>query len=515
MTIVKPVILVVIDGFGYSESTAGNAVALAQKPTLNYFQQNFPHTLLQTSGPAVGLEWGESGNSEVGHLSLGAGRIVKQYPSIINESINRGGFFQNPTLVKTLLAIGKGGGKLHLAGLLTSGSVHAYFKHLIALIEMAQKFTIPQIFLHLFLDGKDSGPKEGLALLRKLKSQIDSVSVRVATLIGRNFAMERNNDWEKTRQTYELITEGAGRQVADWETAISEHYQNGLTDENFPPSVLKDLTCPLLAPSDGLIFFNFREDSMRQISHAFVDPDFSFFKRKDKYKIFLVSLTRYFDTPFMPHVFEPVLIKNNLAEWLSVQGLKQLHIAESEKYAHVTLFFNGLSDRVFEGETDFFLPSPPDLASNPAMKSQEIAQKVIEELRRGYYQFYLVNFANADLIAHLGNINLVAKGIEYVDSALGQIYEEAKKQDAVLIVTSDHGNSETLTYGTSGEKETRHNISPVPFCLVGSQFEKRSLPFEVSGILPDVAPTVLEILNIAPPAEMTGRSLLKLLIPSI
>lgn len=505
----RPLVLVIIDGFGHSENKIGNAIALAQKPFLDHLRGHYPFTLLQASGQAVGLDWGESGNSEVGHLSIGAGRIVKQYLSIINDAINSGEFFVNPALARSMKRAVSSSAKLHLLGLLTSGSVHASFKHLLALLEMARKFKIPAAYLHLFMDGKDSAPKEGLALLKKLRENLpDSSSVKIATIVGRNYAMERNNDWTRTAAAYGLFAKGLGQVVDNLENKIQAYYDTGLTDDNLPPTIVNGLPSPLITASDSLIFFNFREDSMRQITRAFVDREFPYFTRESVSGLHVTTLTKYFDCLEENFAFPPLQVLNNLAQWLGLNGKKQFHMAESEKYAHVTLFFNGLEDKIYDGETDFFLESPHDLAAVPEMRSADIAEKVVNELRRDYYDFFLINFANADLIAHLGNINLVAKGIEKVDTATRVIYQEVKKQNGLMIITSDHGNAEALTRTVTGERETKHNISPVPFYLVSEDYLNRTFSGKTSGILADIAPTVLELMALPVPKEMTGQSLL-------
>ncbi|MDO8495376.1 MAG: 2,3-bisphosphoglycerate-independent phosphoglycerate mutase [bacterium] len=505
----RPVALVIIDGYGHSENRVGNAIIMAKKPNLDLLQQQYPYTFLQASGQAVGLDWGEPGNSEVGHLSIGAGRIVKQYLSIINGAINNGSFYQNPVLLQSMHGAKNAGGKLHLLGLLTSGSVHAFFKHLLAIIEMATKTSVPEVYLHIFTDGKDSGLKEAPALLAKLRDYIkDFPQVKIATMIGRNASMERNNDWAKTQIAYNLFVNGEGMPVTDLDQQLQEYYNQGITDEDIPPTVLASLPRPLITPGDSLIFFNFREDSMRQITHAFMDESFDFFPRQKPSDIHVATLTKYFDYAQENFIIPPLQVKNNLAEWLSSNGLKQLHIAESEKYAHVTLFFNGLADRGFEGESDFFLESPRDLVSAPEMRSADIADKVVNELQRGYFDFYVINFANADLIAHLGNINLVSKGIEKVDTAIGAIHQEMQKQNGILIITADHGNAESLTYSPTGERETKHNSSPVPFFLVVEEHKGKKFSGQTTGIISDIAPSILELMGITKPVEMTGRSLL-------
>ena len=505
----KPIVLIVIDGFGYSKQKIGNAAAMAKTPNLDFFKENFPHTLLQASGTAVGLEWGEPGNSEVGHLALGAGRIFRNYLPIINSSIADGSFFSKQALLDAAKNVKQKNSKFHILGLLTSGSVHAHFKHLLALVDFAKKNKIANVYLHLFTDGKDSGTRESSVLIKKLQKEIEGTDIKIASLMGRDFAMNRANDWQKTKQAYELVVNGQGNQTENFQEALENYHQSGITDESIPPAVLAGSALPLISEGDSLVFFNFREDSIRQLVRAFAEENFLFFEKQPLGGLFIATFTKYLDSPRIHHLFEPIKMENSLAEWLSLKGKTQLHIAESEKYAHVTIFFNGLENKVYDGETDLFIESPKNLADFPQMKSKEIAEKVVEELKRQHYDFVLANFANADMLAHLGNIDLVVKGIEKIDEALGLIYEEVKKQDGVLIITSDHGNAESLVYSVTGERETKHNLNPVPFYLISDKFQGPSLYNEaISGILPDVAPTILEIMELPTPAEMDGRSLI-------
>ncbi|MBI2676526.1 MAG: 2,3-bisphosphoglycerate-independent phosphoglycerate mutase [Candidatus Yanofskybacteria bacterium] len=509
-----PLVLIVVDGLGFSSQKIGNAVFAAKKPNLDFFEKNYPHTLLQASGNAVGLEWGEAGNSEVGHLSLGSGRSFRHYLPTINRSIADKSFFSNKVLQEAIAHTQKNNSKLHILGLLTSGSVHSSFKHLSALLDLVKKSGISKIYLHLFTDGKDSGTHESANLLSEILKDTEGFeNIKVATIMGRDMAMNRNNDWLQTREAYELVVYGTGNKSKNILESLKKYHQENITDESIPPTVSEELTSPLVSENDSLIFFNFREDSIRQLARAFVEKDFSFFPREEIANLFVAAFTKYLDNPNLHYVFELLQMKNNLAEWLSVNDKKQLHIAESEKYAHVTIFFNGLENKVYDGETDLFLESPRNLEDFPEMRSLDIANKVVEEMKRNHYDFFLVNFANADMLSHLGNTDLVVKGVEKVDEAVGLIFEEVKKQKGTLIVTSDHGNAESLVYTFSGEKETKHNTNPVPFYLVAEEFKGRFLPVqEVSGVLPDVAPTILEIMDLPVPPEMDGKSLLQNLV---
>ena len=504
--------LVILDGWGHSKEKSGNPLFTAQLPTFNFLMERFPSTLLQASGQAVGLPWGESGNSEVGHLSIGAGRIVLQYSTRIDNAIKSKALEKN-SIFEEISEHSAGNSRVHLAGILTSGKVHASFDHLTALIEILSARGIKNIFLHLFTDGKDSGLKEAAKLLDKLNQFIKkNNSAVISTVIGRNFAMDRGHNWSLTQKAYNLLVRKEGEAVEDFIDAINGQYASGLFDSNLPAFVNKNVSDGDIRNGDTVLFFNFREDSMRQIVQAFALEEFSFFPRELPSNLLIVTMTHYIDSENIKVLFPIPDIKFGLSEVLSNEQKNHLHIAESEKYAHVTYFFNGLNTRSHERETDFFIESLKDIEKNPEMKSKEIADKVIEEIERDFYDFILVNFANADMLAHTGNFNAAVAGLEAVDQSLSRLYASILGRGGIMVVTADHGNVESLTYRGSGEKESRHDINPIPFILVGTQFdEKKGSPGEVSGILADIAPTVLELMDIQKPEEMTGQSLINIL----
>jgi 2,3-bisphosphoglycerate-independent phosphoglycerate mutase len=511
----KPYVLAVLDGWGYSKKSIGNPISVANKPTFDKISANYPATLLQASGLAVGMTWGETGNSEVGHLNLGAGRLVEQYLSRITRSIGDESFFSNPAFVGAFEHTQKNNSKIHIIGLLTSGTVHAGFAHLIALIEMAKRQQI-EVNLHLFLDGKDSGLQEAPELIGKLNEEIQKEGfAKIATAIGRNFAMDRDNNWDFTKAAYELLIKAAGEQSPDLVATIQKYYQEGKND-SVMPALVADAGFTGIADGDALIFFNFREDSMRQIVRPFIEQDFSQFERLQLNNIYVATMSQYLENPSEIVAFPAPPLVNVLAEVIDNSGLKQLHIAETEKYAHVTFFFNGLSNKVFSGETDIFIKSDKNHEEKPEMKCQEITDKIIEGIKEDAYDFIVLNFANADVLAHTGNLEATTKGIETVDLMIGIIMEEVLAKDGVLFITADHGNGESLLYKAGGEPETKHNLNPVPFYVIGSQFQSPKSNTElneVAGILSDVAPTILEVMGISQPEEMTGNSLLSSLLP--
>lgn len=519
-------VLTILDGWGYSNQKHGNAILNANTPNINHIQQNYPSLLLQASGKAAGMTWGEPGNSEVGHLTLGAGRVVFQYLSLINKAISNGDFFENTMFKKAVDHVKSNDSTLHIAGLLTSGSVHAYLGHLFALIDLAAKNEI-KFKIHIFTDGKDSGLKEGADLIKKLQNYIDkSGQGAIATIIGRDYAMDRNKNWDYTKKAYDLLARGEGdpvksqgdngaRKISDIINKIEDIYNQGITDSKLPPLIADEQG--LVKENDAIIFFNFREDSMRQLVRSFVEPDFQIFPTEQFKNIFVVTMTRYLENS--PNVaFSFPEIKNNLAEVLNQNGKTQLHIAETEKYAHVTYFFNCLNNKPYDGETDIFIESDKKPRENPEMKAPNIAEKVTTSINENSYDFYVINFANADVLSHLGDLEITIKGIEAVDKAVGQLVEAVLEKDGIMLITSDHGNAESMLYKSSGDKETKHNENPVPLYLVGKGFQGMRNEEEIiknmsqaNGLLADVAPTILELMDIKKPVEMTGESLLPLL----
>lgn len=510
----RPIVLTILDGWGYSPIKVGNAILNARTPNIDFIGANYPSALLQASGKGVGMTWGESGNSEVGHLTLGAGRVISQYLNRIGKAIESGDIFSNPALLEAVNHVKKNNSKLHIAGILTSGSVHAYFNHIPALIEFALKNELPNVKIHLFTDGKDSGQKEGASLLMKLTSYLNS-SVKLATIMGRDFPMERNENWELTKKAYNFLTKGEDAERTDEPIKkLEEYYSQDMHDNKIPPLLIDP--SGLIEEGDALIFFNFREDSMRQITRAFAEDEFNFFQRDKVSNLLIVEMVEYIESPNVRVAFPVPVVKNSLPEVLSIYGKKQLHIAETEKYAHITYFFNCLQ-KSFEGETDSFIKSIREASNDPEMMAKEITDKAIEELGKDTYDFIAINYANADLLAHLGNLERAVQGIECIDTCIGRLKDAIFEKNGILIITADHGNAESLTY-KGGEPESRHNPSPVPFYLVVKEYERPKTEEEVkknfsntNGLIADVAPTILEIMGIPKPEEMTGESLFKVL----
>jgi len=510
----KPVVLCILDGWGFSKQKLGNAIVNAQTSNIDFIKSNYPSVLLQASGQAVGLSWGESGNSEVGHLTLGSGRIIFQYLSRIHRAIENGNFFTNPKLLEAVEHARTNHSRLHLIGLLTSSSVHAHLDHILALIDLAKRNGLTDVYLHLFTDGKDSSQKEAPFIYKKVADFMKAAGVgKLATIIGRDIAMDRNNNWDLTKQTYDLLTKGQGQDSNDTYKTLEEKYNEGFTDINMPAIVADpDGT---IRNDDAIIFFNFREDRMKQITEAFTSANFDKFEINNISNLLIACMTQYIENAGLNVAFPPSEIKNCLAETISKVGLKQLHIAETEKYAHVTFFFNALKQTPFDDEDDVLIKSERDATADPAMKAREVLAETIDRINKNAYDFILVNFANADMLAHMGNFENVVKGIEILDIEIGKLREAILAKDGYLIITSDHGNAESLTYRGTGTPETRHNPNPVPLYFVTKEAERTRTEEEIKystdqaqGFLSDVAPTILELLQIAKPSEMTGNSLL-------
>jgi 2,3-bisphosphoglycerate-independent phosphoglycerate mutase len=493
----RPIVLTILDGWGYSRERNGNAIASAKTPTLDEISQNYPSLLLQASGPAVGMTYGEPGNSEVGHLTIGTGRVIFQYLARIAKAIQKGDFSKNPVLGELAEHVQKNKSTLHIIGLLTSGAVHAHIDHVIALVAFAKNNNLPYK-IHLFTDGRDSGLKEAPELLKKLSREIGGLEA-LASVIGRDIAMDRNNNWSFTQTAFDLITHGVGTKTTDIYNSLSQYYAQDIHDADIPPTVIQETK---IADNDALVFFNFREDSMRQLIKSFTESDFKSFNRILPNNLYLATMTRYTESSQLHVLFPPPTIQNSLSEVLSTTGKKHFHIAETEKYAHVTFFFNGLRDTPFEHETDFFLESLSNPSEHPEMRAVDIATRTVEELQNESYDLYVINIANADILAHLGNLEHATQGIEAIDQAIAIIKEKVLEKDGYLIITADHGNAESMIYKKTGEQETMHDSNPVPFYLIAQEYKRTQSPEEVSsslgepkGLLADIAPTILELMK--------------------
>jgi 2,3-bisphosphoglycerate-independent phosphoglycerate mutase len=515
----RPVVLIIRDGWGLNPAgRAGieleaDATLMARTPVNDALRATCPHTTLDPGGEAVGLPAGQMGNSEVGHLNLGAGRIVYQSLTRISKSIREGEFFEIPVL-KSLVNdfLRSRGGRLHLLGLCSDGGVHSHIDHLYACLELAKRNGLSEVFVHCFMDGRDTSPAAGAGYLRQLSERIKQIGAgTIATVTGRYYAMDRDNRWDRVAAAYNALVLGEGEQRPNAVAAVEEWYAKGKTDEFIPPTVIRspgtDPRDPLVRAEDGILFFNFRADRARELTEALTQDSFKGFERKRWPKVQFVCMTEYKDTFHLPMVFAPEPLRNILAEVLATHGLKQLRIAETEKYAHVTFFFNGGVEEPVAGEDRALIPSPKVATYDlqPEMSAAEVTAELIRRLESGQYDVVVCNYANADMVGHTGSIPAAIKAVETVDAGVGQVVDVLRKMGGVALITADHGNAEKMRE-SNGQPHTAHTTFPVEIFYVGADQARWKLH---PGILADVAPTMLHLLGLQLPPEMTGRSLLE------
>ncbi len=505
-------VLIIADGWGVSTAVEGNAIAQAQTPVIDQLFQRYPHTTLQASGLAVGLPEGQMGNSEVGHLNMGAGRVVYQDLTRISKSIADGTFANNQVLLESMEKTNRAGGALHLMGLFSDGGVHSHLEHLKALLGMAANHGLPRVFIHAFLDGRDTPPTSAKKYLEDFQRYLDELGTgHIASIMGRFYAMDRDQRWERVQQAYETLVGGQGRIAENVSAAIDAAYEAGETDEFVKPTILVDGQGQVASihDGDGIIFFNFRADRAREITRAFTEPNFSSFDREQPLSLSSYICFTEYDASFdLPVAFPPEKLKNVLAEVVAATGLRQLHIAETEKYAHVTFFFNGGREEPFPGEDHCLIPSPREVKTydeKPQMSAYEVAAEVVRRLEMKKYQLVILNFANGDMVGHTGNLAAAIQACEVVDTCVGQVVDKTMELGGVALFTADHGNAEQMLT-PEGEPITAHSTNPVPCIVVGEQFLGQSL--RDGGSLADLAPTILEIMGLAIPNEMTGKTLI-------
>lgn len=519
----RPIVVAVLDGWGISNNSKGNVLKETSLPTIEKLDHFYPMTTLQASGISVGLFWGESGNSEVGHMAIGAGKIVYQNLPRITLSIQDQSFFANEALTEVMENTLKKDSSLHLMGLVGQGSVHSYLEHLFAILDMAKQKGLSKVYIHAFTDGRDSPQTSGTKTLKDVQDRIKSIGVgKIASLSGRNWGMDRNNNWDRVEKAYRLLTEGTGIKASDPIQCLQDSYAKEITDEYIEPSVMideKDQPIATIQDGDGVIFFNFREDRARQITQAFVNPEFNGFERK-KLDLDFVTLVEYEKDLPVKIAFPPVTLSGGLGEILSQHNLKQLRIAETEKYAHVTYFFNGGKEQPWPGEDRVLIPSPSvsKFDEAPEMSASLVTEKICAALEKETYDFILVNYANADMVGHTGNEEACIMAVKTVDKNLSQLIPAVLKKGGCLLITADHGNVEEIKNFHTGQIDTEHSSNPVPLWFVtpDNHREKTSEEVvrqqsEVGGLLSDIAPTVLELLNIPKGEEMNGESLLSML----
>jgi len=536
----------ILDGWGIAPTGPGNAVSLARTPNLDKFQASYSHGQLEVSGEAVGLPHGQAGNSEVGHLNLGAGKIVYQNLPRINMSIADGSFLQNPAFLKAVEHLKKNNSRLHLIGLVSPAGVHSHSDHLYALLWFCKQQNLnPQsVKIHVFTDGRDTSPTSAIKYISELENEIKAIGIgEIATVAGRYFAMDRDNRWERTQKAYEALVEGKGEKAASASDAVETSYKNARTDEFILPTVITDQTGNpkgIINNGDTVIFFNFRPDRARQITQAFTFPDFAtvqvvrnvtdthhfessmMIPKQDKTaiptfprKTFLKNLFFVTMTEYEPHypvsavAFTPFTVALPIARVLAEKGLHQFHIAETEKYPHVTYFFNGLREEPFKGEDRLIVPSPqvPTYDFQPEMSAAKVTDMLISRLAIGIYDFAVVNYANLDMVGHTGILQAAIKAIETVDYCLGKVINFVIRRGGACVITADHGNVEEMINLKTGDIDTEHTANPVP-CIIAIADPNQQQRVLQSGIAADVAPTILALMEITKPSEMTGRNLL-------
>ncbi len=505
----KLTMLMILDGFGKNESEGGNAVQIANTPNIDELMRKNPTTLIHTSGLDVGLPEGQMGNSEVGHTNIGAGRIVYQELTRITKSIEDGDFFSNQELCAAIENCKKNNSKLHIMGLLSDGGVHSHIRHLFAVLELAKRKGFEDVYVHCFLDGRDTPPASAENYILKLEEKMKEKGIgKIATIEGRFYAMDRDKRWQRIEKAYKAMVKGEGIKATSAEMAIESSYQQEIFDEFVEPTVIYSGEKPVatIENNDSVIFFNFRPDRAREITRTLVDKEFNEFQTEDL-NLYFVCFTQYDET--MPNVevaFKPTVLKNTFGEYISRHGLKQLRIAETEKYAHVTFFFNGGNEKQYEGEDRILVASPKveTYDMKPEMSAYEVTQKVIEQIENQKYDCIILNFANPDMVGHTGNLDAAVKAIEVIDECVGNIIKAINKVQGVVLITADHGNAEQMIDYKTGEPHTAHTTNPVPLILCGLEDVKLK-----EGKLADLAPTMLDIMGLEKPEEMTGETLIE------
>ncbi len=503
----KPVALIIMDGFGYNHSSYGNAIRAAKTPNLDKLLANYPHTLIGASGMDVGLPDGQMGNSEVGHTNIGAGRIVYQELTRITKSIREGDFFEKEAFVNAVENCKKNDSALHLFGLLSDGGVHSHNRHLYGLLELAKKAGLKKVYVHCFMDGRDVAPTSGIDFVDELEDKMKTIGVgKIASVMGRYYAMDRDNRWDRVQKAYAAMVYGEGMEAQTAHDAIKASYNADVTDEFVAPTVIdKEGT---IGEGDSVIFFNFRPDRAREITRTFVDDDFKGFERRNgRFNLYYVCMTQYDVT--MPNVevaFKPEGLTNTLGEYISKQGLTQLRIAETEKYAHVTFFFNGGVEAPFENEDRALIDSPKVATYDlqPEMSAYPVCDEVVKRIESDKYDVIILNYANCDMVGHTGVFDAAVKAVEAVDECMGRTVDAVLAKGGVALITADHGNADKM-YEEDGSPFTAHTTNLVPLIIAGAG----EVALREGGVLADLSPTILKLLELPQPEEMTGKSIIK------
>ena len=505
----KPIMLMILDGFGINENEKANAVKLANTPNIDKLMKTWPTTIIHTSGLDVGLPEGQMGNSEVGHTNIGAGRVVYQDLTRITKSIEDGDFFSIKEFSDAIENCKKHNSKLHIMGLLSDGGVHSHIRHLVALLEFAKRKDFEDVYVHCFLDGRDTPPASGETYIAKLEEKMKEKNVgKIATICGRFYAMDRDKRWERVEKAYNALVKGEGEKANSAISAIESSYQKEVFDEFVEPTVICNGEEPVakISKNDSVIFFNYRPDRAREITRSLVDPDFKEFETENL-NLHYVCFTQYDETIPNVHIaFKAEELKNTFGEYISKNGLTQLRIAETEKYAHVTFFFNGGEEKQYKGEDRILVPSPKvqTYDMQPEMSAYEVTQKVVEAINSNKYDSIILNYANPDMVGHTGNLEAAIKAIETIDECVQKVVDAVNKQNGIILMTADHGNAEQMIDYKTGEPHTAHTTNPVPLVLIGLEGVKLK-----EGKLADLSPTMLELLELPKPKEMTGESLIE------
>ncbi len=510
----RPIILVIMDGLGINPDSSGNAFHSASTPVLDHLLSTYPATSIGASGLNVGLPEGQMGNSEVGHLNLGAGRIIYQDFTRIDKAVTSGELSRNGAILKIMDDVKDRGKALHLMGLVSDGGVHSHINHLYGLIDLAIGRGVPKIYIHAFLDGRDTPPRSGETYLEALQTFLDQKGTgQIATVMGRFYAMDRDNRWERVKEAYIAMTEGSERRAATAVEAVRRSYEEGKGDEFVPPTSVteKGLEPTTVQEGDSVIFFNFRADRAREITRAFTETHFSHFGEINRPKISgFLCMTEYDATFGLPVAFPPATIDKTLGRIVSEAGMKQLRIAETEKYAHVTFFFNGGDEAVYRGEERILIPSPREVTTydeKPEMSAGEVTDAVVEKMKKRAFDLIVLNYANCDMVGHTGIFPAAVKAVETVDRCVGRIMEAAKTGNYRVLITADHGNAEQMIDMRTGQPHTAHTTNPVHFILADDEMKGKNL--KGKGILADVAPTILHLFGMEKPEQMEGVSLIE------
>lgn len=509
------ILLIILDGFGIGNDPTRDAIAQAKKPFISKLFSSSPWTTINASSEDVGLPMGQMGNSEVGHMNIGAGRVVYQEITRINRSIRMGDFFEKPAFLQAIANVKSHDSSLHFIGLLSDGGVHSMNTHLYALLELARRHGLTNTFVHAFLDGRDTPPESGITYLRELAAKAEQLGNGVlSTVTGRYFGMDRDNRWDRTEKAYRAMTEGVGLRTANPIEAVAASYSRGVTDEFMQPIITERNGKPigLIRNNDSVIFFNYRADRTRQLTRAFTEEPFDKFPRA-KLQLYFSTMTQYHESFTLPIAYPPTFLQKTLGEIIADLGLKQLHVAETEKYAHVTFFFNGGREKPFEGEDRILVPSPRGVATYdqmPEMSAYGITEKVVDGLNSGRYAFVVMNYANTDMVGHSGKMEATIKAVEVVDECLSQVVPAALRNGFTVLITADHGNADMMM-DEQGGPHTAHTTNWVPFIVVD---QTRNIGLRREGKLADIAPTILTLMGLPIPPEMDGTPLVTNISPA-